>query len=90
MSTSEDPTAPRLVVPFSLDPITQEMEGGRYLGTILPTALADLAGGYRSVQQPTRGTGSGRSGGINGTGGGSGGTSRSGNISDRSRSRASL
>ena len=34
-------------VPFSLEPILVDLEGGRYIGPILPASLADLVTGSR-------------------------------------------
>ena len=34
--------APGSSVPFYLEPILVDLEGGRYIGPILPAALADL------------------------------------------------
>ena len=39
--------APGAIVPFFLEPILVEMEGGHYTGPILPAALADLIAGRR-------------------------------------------
>ena len=41
-SASEVEEAPRASVPFSLEPILVYLEGGRYIGPILPASLADL------------------------------------------------
>ena len=37
--------APGYTVPFNLDPILLDMEGGRYVGPILPGVLKDLITG---------------------------------------------
>ena len=39
--------APGARVPFSLEPILVKLEGGRYIGPILPAALVDLVAGRR-------------------------------------------
>ena len=44
-SASEVEEALGASVPFSLEPILVELEGGRYIGPILPAALADLVSG---------------------------------------------
>ena len=71
VSESEALEAPGANVPFSLDPILVKLEGGRFVGTILPMHIADLVsiggrGGLRS-------SGSGRENGskLSGRGGGS-------------------
>ena len=68
-SASESLDAPGCQVPFSLEPILAELEGGRYVGTILPPALVDLV---------SRANGRGGGGGGGGGGGSSGGGSSSG------------
>ena len=39
--------SPGASVPFSLEPILVELDGGRYIGPILPATLADLVSGRR-------------------------------------------
>ena len=76
VAASEVEEAPGASVPFSLKPILVELEGGRYIGPILPAALADLVSGRRpaggSAQKGGGGGGSG-SGGSDGGGSGGGG-----------------
>ena len=43
VSASEVEEAPGASVPFSLEPILVELEGGRYIGPILPASLAAAA-----------------------------------------------
>ena len=63
-SASEVEEAPGDSVPFSLKPILVELEGGRYIGPILPAALADLVAGRRPTGGSTpKGGGGGGSGG---------------------------
>ena len=54
-------------VPFSLEIILVDMEGGRYIGPILPVSLADLLTGRRLA-----GRGAPKSGGGGSNGGGGG------------------
>ena len=76
-SASEVEEAPGASVPFSLEPILVELEGGRYIGPILPAALADLVSGRRpeggSAAKGGGGGGNGGNGGGGGSGGGGGG-----------------
>ena len=67
-SASEVVEAPRGSVPFSLESIIVELEGGRYISPIIPASMADLVSGRRPAG---RGAPKGRGG-----GGGSGGGSR--------------
>ena len=69
-SASEVEEAPGASVPFSLEPILVELEGGRYIGPILPDALADLVAGRRPAggSAPKGGGGSGSSGSGSGSG----------------------
>ena len=72
--------APGCQVPFSLEPILAELEGGRYVGPILLLALGDLVsrangrcdggGGGGSSGSRSNCGGSGSSGGNGGGGGG--------------------
>ena len=65
---------------FLLDPTLLEMEGGRYVGPILPVFLEELVSGKRGVGGSSRGSGVGggkigdRKGDRCGGGGGSGGS----------------
>ena len=47
MSASEVVESPGASVPFYLEPIMVELEGGRYIIPILPASLADLVAGRR-------------------------------------------
>ena len=72
---SEVEEAPWASVPFSLEPILIKLEGGRYIGPILPAALAELVAGRRPAggsAQKGGGGGGGSGGGGGGGGGGSG------------------
>ena len=61
---SEVEEAPGARVCFSLEPILVELEGGRYIGPILPASLADLVAGRRpSGESAPKGGGGGSSGG---------------------------
>ena len=74
-SASEVVETPGASVPFSLEQILVEMEGGRYIGPILPVSLADIITGRRSV-----GGGGPKSGGGGGSGNSDvGGGGRGGN-----------
>ena len=53
---SEDKGEPGATVPFSLDPIFLKLEGGRYVGMLLPMTLAEVVSGRLS------GSGSGGNG----------------------------
>ena len=55
--------APGGIVPFSLKPILVDLEGGRYIGQILPVSLADLVAGRGSAYEgaPKSGGGGGGS-----------------------------
>ena len=67
-SASESLDAPGCQVPFSLEPILAELEGGRHVSPILPLALGEL------VSRPNwRGGGGGGSSGGGGSYGGSSG-----------------
>ena len=55
-------------LPFSLEPILFEMEGGRYIGPILPASLANLVKGRRPAGWSAPNSGGG--GGSGGDGGG--------------------
>ena len=85
-SSSEDLRDTREIVTFSLEPILLELEGGRYMGTILPSALVYLISGQHTNQRPTGGgteirggvRSSGRSICISGSEGKEGGTGWSG------------
>ena len=69
---SEVEEAPGASVPFSLEPILVELEGGRYIGPILPDTLADLvAGRWPAGGSAAKGGGSGSGGGGGEGGGGS-------------------
>ena len=46
---SEVVEAPGASSPLSLEPILVELEGGLYIGPILPISLADLVSGRRSA-----------------------------------------
>ena len=59
--SSEDVGATGETIPFSLEPILLKLEGGHYVGPLLPLPLADLVSGRRG--------GSGGTGGGNGSGG---------------------
>ena len=48
-SASEVVEAPGASVPFSLEPIMVDMEGGRYFGPILPTSMVNIVAGRRSA-----------------------------------------
>ena len=62
--------APGASVPFSLKPITVDMEGGCYIGPILPAALTDLVAGRRPAGgSAPKGGGSGGDGSSGGSGG---------------------
>ena len=71
--------APGCQVPFSLEPILAELEGGRYVGPILPPALGDLVskanGRGGGDGDGSCGGGSGNNGGGSGGGGGNRGCS---------------
>ena len=67
---SESLDAPGCQIPFFLEPILAELEGGRYVTLILPIALGDLV-------SRANGRGSG-GGGVSGSGGGVGGNEVSG------------
>ena len=69
-SASEVEEARGASVPFSLEPILVELEGGRYIGPILPAALADLVSGRRLASGSDQKGGGGGSGGSGGSGGG--------------------
>ena len=58
----------RASVPFSLKPILVDLEGGRYIGLILPISLTNLVTGRRSAVSgvPRNGDGSSGVGGGNG------------------------
>ena len=70
MSYLEDEGDPRETVPFLVEPILIDMEGGRYMGPLLTATLAEIIS--------TRRDGGGGSGRRNGRGGGSGGVSGGG------------
>ena len=72
VSASEVVESPRASVPFSLEPIIVEMEGGGYISPILPIFLANLFSGRRSTGggAPISGViGGGSGGGIGDSGG---------------------
>ena len=71
-SASEVAEALGASVPFSLEPILVELEGGRYIGPILPAALADLVSGRR----PAGGSAPKGEGGVGGSGSGGGGAQK--------------
>ena len=48
-SASDVVEAPGASVPFSLEPIMVDMEGGRYFGPILPTSMVNIVAGRRSA-----------------------------------------
>ena len=75
VSASESLDALGCQVPFSLKPILADLQGGQYVGPILPTALGDLV--YRA-----RGRGDGDRGGGGGSGSSGGATT---NISEKGR-----
>ena len=51
---------PMLMVPFSLEPILLGLEGGKYMGPILPEAFAELISEERTTQRlPGGGSGGG-------------------------------
>ena len=62
VSSSEDIGVPGETVPFTLDPILLDLEGGNYVGTLLPLPLAELVSEIRD--------GGGNNGGSGGTNGG--------------------
>ena len=78
---SEVEEAPGASVPFSLEPILVELEGGRYTCPILPDSLAELVTGRRPAGR------SAPKGGVDGNGGGGGGGSSGGggNIQTRKK-----
>ena len=86
LAASEALEAPGGNIPFSLEPVMVDLEGGAYVGSILPIQLADLVSGGG------RGGGSGKENGIKhsgGSGGGSGASSaekRKTNTSEREAS----
>ena len=43
--SSEDVGAPGAMVPLSLDPILLGLEGGQYVGPLLPVPLAEMVSG---------------------------------------------
>ena len=70
-------------VPFSLDPILLKLEGGHYVGPLLPLPLADLVSGRRDSDSDGTGVsgsgsnskgGKGEVRGVSDSGGGSGGS----------------
>ena len=65
-SSSEDVGAPGSMVPFPAEPILFELEGGRYVGPLLTSTMANMVSGRRSV-------------GGSGSGGGNGGGNAVGN-----------
>ena len=65
---SESLDAPGCQVPFLLEPILVELEGGRYVGPIHPPALGDLVS--RASGRGGGGSGGRSSGGDGGSGGG--------------------
>ena len=67
-SALESLDSPGCQVPFSLDPILAELEGGQYVRLILPMTLGDRVSGASS-----RGDGGGGGGGSSSGSGGSGG-----------------
>ena len=69
-SASEVEEAPGASVFFSLKPITDELEGGHHIGTILLAALTDLVAGRRPA-----GGSAPKEGGSGGDGSGGGGSS---------------
>ena len=71
--SSEDVGAPGATVTFSLDPILLNLEGGRYVGPLLPMPLAELVSDRRQQQQWQRKTGKGYGRGGSGGGGRGGG-----------------
>ena len=71
-SSSEDVGAPGSTVPFLLEPILLELEGGRYVGPLFPLPLAELVSrrrGGNGCNCGSVGTGDGGSSGGNGKGG---------------------
>ena len=70
--SSEDVGAPRATVPFLVEPILLDLEGGRYVGLLIPANLVDLVS-MRRVD--------GRNGGSGNGGGSSGRSSRGGGSS---------
>ena len=60
-SSSYELGAPRVMVPFTLEPILLELEGGIYMGSILPVDLAELVSGQCSTDGGSGGVRVGRS-----------------------------
>ena len=71
--------------PFSLDPIVFEIEGGRYVGSILPVPLLELL----AVQRLYRGDGNRGGGSVRGGSDGNGGDRSSGGRSSGGGGRVS-
>ena len=75
-SSSEAVGATGSTVPFLVEPILLKLEGGRYMGPLLPATLAELVSGMHGVYG--RGGGDGNSsvsgGDVNGVGSGGGGS----------------
>ena len=70
-SVSEVVEAPGARVPLSIEPILVDLEGGLYIGPILPVSLANRVSGRRSS-----GGGDSKSGGGSSNGNGSGGNKK--------------
>ena len=64
-SSSEDVGGSGATVPFLVEPILLDLEGGRYLGPLLPGILAELVSGRR-IGSGGGGSGGDSGGGING------------------------
>ena len=67
-SASELEEAPGASVLFSLEPILIKLEGGQYIGPILPASLADLITGRHPARRiyPKGSGGGSSSGGVSG------------------------
>ena len=74
VSASEYLDDPGCQFPFSLEPILVELEGGQYVGPILPVALRDLVSRANDRGGGGGGSGGGSSGSSGGSGGGGGST----------------
>ena len=85
-SSSEDVGLPRATVPFSLESAPLKLGGGRYMGLIMSSTLAELVSG-RCSSGGSRIRGGGRC--DSGSGGGSSGRSGVGNGGGRNRGRGS-
>ena len=64
---SEVEEAPGASIPFSLEPIMVELEGGRYIVPILPASLANLVAGRRPADGSAPKDGGGGSSGGSGS-----------------------